>query len=96
LDARRKFAKREVEKAGGDRQKNPIEAPSRRHDQQHGHAGEREGAATLKGHHSPHPFAATHLKPVVCTHNREWFGNSRQDIDAARESQMIALAKINP
>jgi len=42
----------------------------------------------------PHPFAAAHLKPVAYSHNR--FVIPRQDNDAARESQMAALAKIKP
>jgi hypothetical protein len=40
------------------------------HDQQHGHAGERESARALKRHHPLHSFAATHLKPMAYTHNR--------------------------
>jgi hypothetical protein len=27
-------------------------------------------ARALKGHHPPHSFAATHLKPMAYTHNR--------------------------
>src|SRR5262245_39962633 len=47
------------------------------HDQEHGATGEREGARALKGHHPPHPFAATHLKPMAYTHHRDvsrWYG----------------------
>src|SRR5262245_24369241 len=47
------------------------------HDQEHGAASDREGSGALKRDHSPHPFAATHLKPVAYTHHRDvsrWYG----------------------
>src|SRR5262245_23164055 len=47
----------------------PQEGHHAGHDQEHGATGEREGARALKGHHPPHPFAATHLKPMAYTHH---------------------------
>src|SRR5262245_39026388 len=47
------------------------------HDQEHGAASDRDGSGALKRDHSPHPFAATHLKPMAYTHHRDvwrWYG----------------------